>query len=935
MVARLPRYIVGIDLGTTNTVVASADTRAASGDAPPPIALFPIDQLVSAGEVDAKPLLPSVRYHPSAAELDESARTLPWGTEELGVVGELALSMGAKVPGRLVASAKSWLCHQAVDRTAPILPWGAPEDVLKISPVDASASYLRHVARAWDHAHPDDPIAEQEVVLTVPASFDEGARALTLAAARAAGLPEKLRLVEEPQAAFYDWLDRHRATLAEDLASTKLVIVIDVGGGTTDLTLIRVELRDSGPRLTRIAVGDHLMLGGDNMDLALARTAEPRVAGEGALGSARFSQLLAEARRAKEKLLSDGAPDEVRVTVLGTGSRLVGAAKSTEIARSEVETIVLDGFFPKVAPDARPERRRGAIVEFGLPYVADAAITKHIAAFLAQNDELARDALGDASPPPSHLAVADAVLLNGGVFRGRSLARRVLDVVGAWRGEPLRLLDNDAPDLAVARGAVAYGLARRGVGLKIGGGSARTYFLALDEAGASSPPAERTGVCILPRGSEEGEEIELGRRTFSLTLGKPVRFPLVASSQDVRHLRAGDIVPIAGDGFVDLPPIAAVLDAADADQKGAEIPVRLVSALTEIGTLELSFVAVDSARRWKLEFQLRGSKGEGAATTRVTQLHPRFAEATSLVRNLYGKSNQDVDSRRVKTMKSELERILGERASWDTALLRELFGALLSGERRRRRSADHERIWFNFAGYTLRPGFGYPLDPWRIDQLWNLYGAGVQFMPETQNQAEWWIMWRRVAGGLDAARQTKILDALEWYLHPPTKRARQRPGGPKWTAYDDMVRTAGSLEQVAPEKKTLIGDYLVERLQKHGENPQSWWALGRIGARVPFHGSAHVVVPRETAARWLEACLAADWKALEHAPFAAANLARVSGDRERDLPEELRQRVAERLAAAGAPQSWRAMVTEVTHLEAADERRVFGESLPPGLRLLD
>jgi molecular chaperone DnaK (HSP70) len=930
MPARAPRYIVGIDLGTTNTVVAFADTRAASEETAPPIAIFEIEQLVAAGEIEPKPLLPSVRYHPSAAELDDAGRTLPWGIEEPGVVGELALSLGAKVPGRLVASAKSWLCHQAVDRTAAILPWGAPEEVSKISPVDASASYLRHIARAWDHAHPDDPLAEQEVVLTVPASFDEGARALTLAAARAAGLPAKLRLVEEPQAAFYDWLDRHRASLEADLHATKLVIVIDVGGGTTDLTLIRVELRESGPRLTRIAVGDHLMLGGDNMDLALARLAEPRVAGEGALGSGRFSQLLAEARRAKEELLRDVAADHVRVTVLGSGSRLVGAAKSTDILKSEVESIVLDGFFPNVAPDARPERRRGAIVEFGLPYVADAAITKHIAAFLAQNDELAREALGDTAPPASHLAVADAVLLNGGVFRGRSLVTRILDVIGGWRGAPLHVLDNDDPDLAVARGAVSYGLARRGVGLKIGGGSARTYFLALD-ATAEGP----SGICILPRGTEEGEEIELGRRTFSLTLGKPVRFPLVASSQDVRHLRPGDIVPIAGDGFVELPPIAAVLDPASDAQRGSEIPVRLITALTEIGTLELSFVAAETARRWKLEFQLRGSKGEGAATTKVTQLHPRFAEATALVRDLYGKSSQDVDSRRVKTMKSELERILGDRSSWDTALLREVFGALLGGERRRRRSADHERIWFNFAGYTLRPGFGYPLDSWRIDQLWALYGAGVQFMPETQNQAEWWIMWRRIAGGLDAERQTKILDALEWYLHPPQKRARQRPAGPKWTAYDDMVRTAGSLEQVAPPKKTQIGDYLVERLSRHGENPQSWWAVGRIGARVPFHGSAHVVVPRDVAARWLEACLASDWKALEHAPFAAANLARVSGDRERDLPEELRARVAERLGKAGAPKSWQTMVREVMQLEEADERRVFGESLPPGLRLLD
>ena len=928
------RYIVGIDLGTTHTVVAYADTAEVEGqgDEAPPIHPFPVRQLSAPGEIAAREVLPSVRYHPAGRELAEGDVLLPWGSDEVapGVIGEWALALGAKVPGRLVSSAKSWLSHGAVDRTAPILPWGAPEEVLKVSPVEASASYLRHVVAAWNAEHPSHPLDLQEVVLTVPASFDEAARALTLTAARGAGLG-RLRLVEEPQAAFYDWLNRHRESLEEELGSTRLAMVVDVGGGTTDLTLIRVELRDSGPRLTRVAVGDHLMLGGDNMDLALARRAEARVSGNAQLGTARFHQLIQQCRAAKERLLAADAPERVNITVLGSGSKLVGGARSTEITRAEVVELVLDGFFPAIGTDERPAKRRGAIVEFGLPFVADPAITRHVAAFLAHHAQLGREALGEAAPAGDALPIPDAVLFNGGVFRGAALGERMLEVLATWRGERPRVLVNGTPELAVARGAVAYGLARRGVGLRIGGGSPRSYFLVLGGEGDA-----RDGLCLLPRGAEEGEEIELPDRTFSLRLGRPVRFPLVASTQDVRYHRPGDLLDVAGEGYHDLPPIAAVLEGERSAQGAAEVPVHLITALTEVGTLEMSCVSADDpGHRWKLEFQLRGETKAELAAQRVTQLHPRFAQATDRVRRIYGQSAQGVKPGEVKTLRADLEKTIGPRAGWDTPLLRELFGALLGGLKRRRRSAAHERVWFNLAGFTLRPGFGYPLDEWRVKQLWQLFEQGVQFMPETQNQAEWWILWRRVAGGLEGSMQERILDAIEWYLHPPTKRPRQRIAGPKWVATDDMVRLAGALERVSAERKVVVGDQLVQRLTRHGDNPQNWWAVGRVGARVPFYGSAHEVVPREAAQRWLGAVLETDWTTVEPAPFAATLLARVSGDRERDLDPALREGVAARLDAIDAPASWRQMVRIPTHLDSADERRIFGESLPPGLRLLE
>jgi len=926
--AKDSRYIVGIDLGTTHTVVAYVDT---TRGADAPIEELDLEQLVAPGEIEARPLLHSLRYHPAEAELSADDTQLPWHPTELdgvpgGVVGELARQLGAKVPGRLVASAKSWLSHPNVDRTAAILPWGADEGVPKVSPVGASASYLAHIRDAWDHQFDDEPLSKQQVVLTVPASFDEGARALTVRAAREAGL-SKVRLLEEPQAAFYDWLGRHEEDIDELVSKMHLALVVDVGGGTTDLTLIQVELRESGPRLTRVAVGDHLMLGGDNMDLALAHDAERALGSKDKLGAGKFTQLIQQCRNAKERLLAEDPPEEVKVTVLGGGSKLIGGSKSTALKREQVYERVLDGFFPAVGPDARPSRKRGAIVEFGLPYVADAGITRHVAAFLERHSDVAREAFDEGAFAEGQLPVPDAVLLNGGVFNGHALSERMLDVLGSWRGgeRPMRLI-NPAPELAVARGAVAYGLARRGIGVRIGGGSARSYYLLLDEGDR--------GVCILPRGAEEGEEVVLKSRTFSLKLGEPVRFDLASSTGEAVLHRAGDLVDVE-DTFQELPPLAAVLE----DETGAagkRVPVQVTSALTEVGTVELSLIAAEqAAKRWKLEMRLRGEGGAMKAE-KVTQLHPRFEEATALIKKVYGKSSAKAEgSKAVKTLRADVEKRIGPRDTWNTPLLRELFGALHAGMKRRRRSDDHERVWFNLTGYCLRPGYGYPLDDWRVKQLWSIYPQGVQYVPEAQVWSEWWTMWRRVAGGLDAEMQTALLDSISYYVHPPTKRPRKRPKGPKAQGFDDMVRLAGTLERVAPDRKVEVGNWLITRLAKHDAGDYCWWALGRIGARVPFYGSAHEVVPRDTATDWLEAVLAEDWEQSDNASFAATVLSRMSGDRERDLPEDVRERVAARLEAIDAPASWISMVREVTELEEADERRLFGESLPAGLQLVE
>jgi molecular chaperone DnaK (HSP70) len=1011
----MKQYIVGIDLGTTNTVVAYARLGAKPGaDA---IGLFEIEQLVAPGEIKAGALLPSVRYHPAPGELAAGELELPWppaaASGEAGappiVIGQLARKLGAQVPGRLVASAKSWLSHAAVDRMAPILPWGADAQAGKVSPVAASASYLAYVRDAWNWRHPKNRLEQQDLVLTLPASFDEGARALTMAAARQAGLPQ-LRLLEEPQAVFYDWLFRHRHSLTQELAHTRLVLVCDVGGGTLDLSLIKVDLHEGQPRLTRIGVGNHVMLGGDNMDLALAYLVETRMMqmaqsapGAARLSAGNLSQLMERCRAAKELLLAANAPERTAVTLLGAGARMIGGARSVELTREEVERLIVDGFFPRVDSSAHTTRGRGGIVEFGLPYASDPAITRHIASFLQQHAAAAREAIGadtaDAATS-GQPALPDTLLLNGGVFRADALARRLQETLGNWRGAPLHLLHNDDPEVAVARGAVAYALSGQGRAPRIGGGAPRSYFLVLETGSKrqaeGGEAASRRAICILPRGSEPGREILLTGRTFALRVGQPVRFHLVSSVADAASQappRAGELVNLDDGNFVYLPPIAMVLQAADGGGR-QDIPVQLATALTELGTLELHCVDVTEAnpahkasdkesqkeptpsdavtkaspgappgQRWLLEFQLRGaSPASGTADARDdSALPPRFTEAIEKIDRIFGAKAQHVDLKEVKQIRVQLEQLLGSRERWQAPLLRQLFDALLARARGRRRSAGHERAWLNLAGYCLRPGFGYPLDDWRIEQLWQLFEPGVQHGKDSQVCAEWWTLWRRVAGGLDGPAQLRLLADFAYNLQGKEAGVGPPPAHLVKGSYDDMLRLGASLERIPPDYKVEIGVWLLDSIREpavvrrgHPGHPggnggvsgsgsgsggdrqamRNLWALGRIGARQPFHGNTHDVVPPDVVAGWLDTVMALDWKRVEPAAFAAAHMARMTGDRARDLPADLREQIIRRLRACNAAPAWIAMVGQVVQLDEADERRVLGESLPPGLKLI-
>ncbi|ENK2316159.1 hsp70 family protein [Vibrio alginolyticus] len=937
-----PRFLVGIDLGTTNTVVAYCEITDNLEQSE--VSLFDIDQLIGPGEVVRKPLLPSFRYHPAVGQISPSDLTLPWVNEPVSgdisnvIVGEWARELGAKVEGRQVSSAKSWLSHQAVDRSSDILPWAGAQDVDKVSPVIASASYLNHIRQAWNYRHPSNKLEDQDVVVTVPASFDETARKLTLEAAQLAGL-KKIVLLEEPQAVCYDWYARHQQTAADELKELPLILVCDVGGGTTDLSLIEASFSSQDElALDRIGVGEHLMLGGDNLDLALAHLAESRLSqnkGEQSkkLTAASLTKLIQQTRKAKENLLSANAPEEVKITMLGSGSKLLGGTKSIGLSKQEVHQIALDGFFPLSDFSEVPDKRRSAVVEFGLPYVADPAVSKHVAEFLTQHQQVARAALGIEDDKQNAIPVG--LLLNGGVFNSELVTERVTTLLSDWRGAPVTVLDNPHPDWSVALGAVAFGKARRGAQLKIGGGAARSYFLHLQEKNKMGK-----ALCLLAKGTEEGHEIRLSGRRFSLTLGEPVRFNLLTSTHDTltnnTAIQNGVMVDVDPDLFAPLPPYITTLEGEGAELQANQkerVEVQLACQLTEVGTLKMECVsAEDDSKRWELEFEVRNKQTDDSEQVK---LHPKLNECKELIARLYSGNKKSAESKEIKTLAKDLEKKLGKRDEWDFTTLRQLFDTFAQGRKRRRRSEQHEKNWLRLAGFALRPGFGDPTDSWRIEQVWGLYQQNIQFKNH-QGWTDWWVFWRRIAGGLSQEQQETILADIAKYLHPGAMKNPQSAKAAQDMGYESMVRLSASLEHLEVEDKVLLATWFLSKAINHNQFEQAhWWAMGRLASRTPLYGSQHNVVPREQAEQWLPKLLEQNWQKEPMIAFAAVMICRKTGDRLFDISDDYREQVLAKLKQSKVPESWVSLVEEVKELSESESKRIFGDALPSGLTLVN
>jgi len=609
-----PPFVVGIDLGTSNTALAWTEGTSDDPNALPQVNTLDIAQVVAPGSVEPRATLPSVVYVRGMSEMSEGALNLPWGGDPGFCVGALAREQGAKIPSRMIHSAKSWLCHSGIDRQSRFLPYQSQEEDAKRSPVETATLTLAHLRSAWNHRHPgaENDLAAQDIVLCVPASFDAGARNLTMQAAEAAGLAN-VTLLEEPQAAFYSWVEQAGAEWRKRMQVGDLVLVIDVGGGTTDFSLIAVADQGGGLELRRIAVGEHILLGGDNMDLALAYGVAARLEQEKGkkLDNYQMSALVQQCRAGKEALLADGKLESFPIALLGRGSSVIGGTIRTELRREGLETLLVDGFFPRCAITDRPARpARSGFREAGLPYAADPAITLHLARFLGQNGPAVAETFPDRVAGSQ--AIPTAVLFNGGAFKADPLRQRVMQVVGDWcaaaGAEAPRVLEGTSLDLAVARGAAAFGHARRGRGIRIRGGSARTYYIGIQSAAPAVPGMRPPlkAMCVVPHGMEEGTHRDISGREIDLCIwtGEAAEFRFLSSTTR-RHDAPGALCDVNDEEFEEHHPIETTLDAKGAESRAVEVDLR--SALTEIGTLELSCVERGTANAWQLEFNVRSA----------------------------------------------------------------------------------------------------------------------------------------------------------------------------------------------------------------------------------------------------------------------------------------------------------------------------------------
>lgn len=917
------RYIVGIDLGTTNSAAAYVDLQVEAGHRRTRI--FSIPQFTGPGEISELAVLPSFLYIPGEYDISKEALAMPWQTPQDHFAGAFARDQGAKIPARLVASAKSWMCHDQADRRAGILPWGADEEVAKVSPVQAAAAYLAHIRNAWNRAHPDEDEAleRQVVIVTVPASFDEVARELTIEAADAAGLPHVI-LLEEPLAAFYSWLMIHEKDWDQYIQPNELILVCDVGGGTTDFTLIYLKKAGGRMGFERLAVGDHLILGGDNIDLALARRIEMQFGrGKFTLRGDRWKALCHQSRRAKERILS-GDADTEKITVLGEGGQLIGGTLSANLSRQDVEETVLEGFFPMVSPTAAKKTiRRKGITEFGLPYEQEPAITRHLGWFLEQHGDDVAKYLDKARPAP------DLILFNGGSLKPPVIREQIRKAIGRWFGKAAadlaRVLANPDPDLAVSLGAAYYGLVKIGRGVRVGSGSPRSYYL---EVAPQSNQDRRRALCLVERGLEEGSQIELQQHEFKVLANQLVAFNVYSSSYRSGD-RPGDLVTI-DDSLTPMAPIQTIIQYGKKGVK-TRIPIHVVAGYTEVGTLTLGCQSLISDHRWKLQFQLRSTSSPEQVADQEIYDSALVEEACALIRRVF---EDPAGGRPLEGIAKNLTKRVGQpRKQWPLTFIRTLADELLHLEKTRGYSPRHEARWLNLLGYCLRPGMADGADPLRMKAVWRLHGQGPSHPSQVQVRSEWWIMWRRVAAGLTPGQQRQFIQELAPQLIPKKSAPRKIPPQERL----EMWMAAANMEHLNAKEKSRWGRALLAELKPNTCKPQHFWALSRMGARELLYGPVDRVIPPQKVSNWISSLMQAKWRDLNPVITALVQMARKTGDRTRDLDPSMTDKVIRWIADNTHEKKLLAQrlkyLREAVSMARQEESLIFGEALPAGIVL--
>jgi molecular chaperone DnaK (HSP70) len=896
-------YVVGVDLGTTNIVVSYGESNSDS-----PLQLLHIPQLVAAGQVHSLPMLPALRYH-YGQELADNQVVLPWTIDPINqtlppsVIGKWALDLGAKVPTRLISSAKSWLSHRGAGSGDITLPLNADEHTKVCTPLEVTASYLAYIKAAWDHQKPDTPFCEQDIVVTVPASFDDIARSLTIEAIQQVGI-KYFRLLEEPQAAFYHWLSNNSAA---DLVGKQKLFVCDIGGGTSDFTLISITHSNNNtlPELERVGVGEHLMLGGDNMDLALAAKAQQKLKGN--TKASDLQKLLPQCQQAKESLLATDGLDEIKLQLSSAGSSLMASTQETRLTAKEVEQMILDGFFPQVAINARPKQRQTALSDIGLPYPADPSITRHIAAFF-------QDQNIDSTEDNDETDIADVWLLNGGPFLSDKIQQRLQQQMAAWSKQPILCLHNREPQTSVAFGAGYYARLQLANALSsvnhpnlIKSAAPRHYFIRVASAQGDK------GVCILPKNTGLHDKLALTNKVFNLRCNSQVQFD-VASSLDIRDYTLGDSIDWH-EKLHTLPPLTTTL-------KGeGQVPVNLVCELDELGVLQIELQQINAKPSWQLAFNLRKTSDNPNVDD-----DQRVKKAFEVINQWYGNASKTTPK---EPLRKSLEKCLGKRDNWSVNAARQLFDLMITLAKRRRRSAVHERSWLNIAGYCLRPGIGFAGDVDRIEQVWGLFAQGIQHHQQADVWVQWWAFWRRAAAGLDQRQQLILFNETKHVLvnnsGPVSKKAKLG------AATEEKLRLIGVLERLCLDNKRAVLDGIADELNHNKMADLYCWMAARLLNRRLVYAASEYTMPSQDAEVVLDYLLQQDWKAHPALGFISASAARKTLDETLNISEQQFTQVQNNLKHI---HSRYLKLLHATHsMDQQESQQYWGDALPSGLSI--
>ncbi|WCN09307.1 Hsp70 family protein [Marinomonas mediterranea] len=904
-------YRVGIDLGTTNCVVSYFDPDSTNSE----LNLLTIPQNMGDGAVQEFTSLPSAIYLLAEDERTKIKPVLPWHSDKSDfIVGQGALELGQRRVGQLVQSAKSWLSHQGVNRRDAILPWGS-EAKRKISPLKASEVLLRHIKEAWNHQFPESKLENQQVTLTLPASFDEEARSLTLEAARNAGIRD-LYLLEEPQAACYYFI-RNEAQLAS-LKASKMLLVVDIGGGTSDFSLVHIQSTETGRlALKRIAVGSHLLLGGDNLDQALAYQLDPRQIS--ALSASRLAALTQQTRKAKETLLSDSSArsdggahlevqESVTLTVLGAGSKLIGGSQKFVVERQKLLTQIEQGFVPLVDKTEKVEKAGYAIHALGLPYESDAAFTRHLAQFLSDHESEIESLTGEAMP--------DAVLFNGGFFNSRVIKDRFIAQLNQWAEKDIKVCDSSEPNDAVAKGAAHYLNALHGDAPRIESGVSHSLYLQMSDS---------SFVGLIPKGTPKEERVAL-KNEFVLKLGEQVQFPLYRSDDDLQC----DVGRIVQDNSK-MHFVSNLLSELQSNNEQDSATVQVSAKLSEVGVVQVQLKAVGSDQYWDLSFSTEPSESN-AQDQGTETLHKNMGQAEELLVRCFSGAGQKAAPDLVKTLRNDLENQLGDRESWNIATSRRLSDKLLSLKSGRTKSAQHERIWLQMTGFCLRPGYGYAGDEERVTQVVNLTKNGAKY-DTSAVWAQYWTLFRRVAGGLSIDQQAVLYKQFSQFYSPSGQKSRDKQKQLQTRSGDDLIRLVGALERLSNETKIETMDWLTKRLKKSSESDTSWWAIGRMASRQLLIQENDFLLAEDIAAAKIELALKEDWKKRKQAGLAAILMSQMT-EVESDKLSVLRKKIAVKLKKDKCPALWLERLNETQSIDEASLSKLVGETLPIGLSLI-